>query len=167
MLKPVTATLWGMEYSIHECPKTHRDDVASIFPQEDMQGMLIVPTCQKSDVNLVGWGEQADVEKDRLLERFVQFASCVCEWLMDKGYWADYIDPCSGLPMIHKNGNNVYGEVQGLVTLLGYQTQNAGCCKIILHPKWGSSVYPASFFTKAPLHELENAIRHAETVLAP
>lgn len=31
--------------------------------------MLIVPTCQKSDVNLVAWGEQADVEKDRLLER--------------------------------------------------------------------------------------------------
>lgn len=85
---------------------------------------------------------------------------------MDKGYWADYIDPCSGLPMIHKNSNNVYGEVQGLVTLLGYQTQNAGCCKIILHPKWGSSVYPASFFTKAPLDELENAIHHAETVLA-
>lgn len=28
-----------------------------------------MPTCQKSDVNLVAWGEEADVEKDRLLER--------------------------------------------------------------------------------------------------
>jgi len=31
--------------------------------------MLIVPTCQKSNVNLVAWGEKADIEKDRLLER--------------------------------------------------------------------------------------------------
>lgn len=28
----------------------------------------MIPTCQKSNVNLVEWGESADVEKDRLLE---------------------------------------------------------------------------------------------------
>ena len=97
--------------------------------------------------------------------QFMDFAKLVCEWLMGNGYWADYIDPCSGLPMIHKQGNNVYGEVQGLVTLLGYQIQNAGCCKIILHPVWGSSVYPASFFTKAPLEMLQKAIKTAEESL--
>lgn len=94
--------------------------------------------------------------------QFVAFAKCVCDRLIDQGFWADYIDPCSGLPMIHKEGSNVYGEVQGLVTLLGYQTQNAGCCTIILHPVWGSSVYPASFFTKAPFDDLERAIEYAE-----
>lgn len=35
--------------------------------------MLIIPTCQKSDVNLVEWGQEADVEKDRLLERVCAF----------------------------------------------------------------------------------------------
>jgi hypothetical protein len=27
---------------------------------------------------------------------------------------------------------------------------NAGCCKVLLHPLWGSAVYPATLFTTAP-----------------
>ena len=45
-----------------------------------------------------------------------------------------------------------------MVTLLGYKTANAGCCSVLLHPRWGSSVYPASFFAKAPLDKVEHAI---------
>jgi len=82
-----------------ECPKTHQEEVAAIFPGIDIQGtidicnlsfqnvliigssnvlcpivgMLVIPTCQKSNVNLVEWGESADVEKDRLLERVRNF----------------------------------------------------------------------------------------------
>lgn len=128
--------------------------------------MLIIPTCQQSDIDLVNWGEKADNEKDRLLEQFMEFAKIVCNHLTSLQYWADYIDPCSGLPMIHReNGSRVYGEVEGLVALLGYKTQNAGCCKIILHPKWGSSVYPASIFAKAPVEEVQRAIQYAEEKL--
>jgi hypothetical protein len=64
--------------------------------------------------------------------------------------------------MIYKETNSVYGEVQALSTLLGYKTQNAGCCKILLHPKWGSAVYPASLFVRAPLEEVKEAILEAE-----
>lgn len=122
---------------------------------------MIIPTCQKSEIDLVNWGEQADKEKDRLLEQFVGFAQKVCATLALQGYWADYIDPCSGLPMIHKETNAVYGEVEAMGTLLGYKAQNAGCCKIILHPRWGSSVYPATMFAKGPLEILKNAIAQA------
>jgi hypothetical protein len=52
--------------------------------------------------------------------------------------------------MVHKEGAGIYGEVDALVTLLGYATANAGCCKVALHPRWGSAVYPASLLTKAP-----------------
>lgn len=37
--------------------------------------------------------------------------------------------------------------------------------QILLHPKWGSAVYPASLFTKAPLDSLLAAIRQAEQEL--
>lgn len=30
--------------------------------------------------------------------------------------------------------------------------------QIILHPRWGSSVYPASLFAKAPLEAVQQAI---------
>jgi hypothetical protein len=32
--------------------------------------------------------------------------------------------------MIQQGTNNVYPEVEGLSVLLGYKTQNAGCCKV-------------------------------------
>jgi hypothetical protein len=52
--------------------------------------------------------------------------------------------------MVHKEGAGVYGEVDALVTLLQYGTANAGCCKVALHPRWGSAFYPASVLTQAP-----------------
>jgi hypothetical protein len=52
--------------------------------------------------------------------------------------------------MVHRNSCGVYGEVDALVTLRRYSTMNAGCCKVVLHPQWGSAVYPASLMTKAP-----------------
>ena len=56
------------------------------------------------------------------------------------------------------DGNKIYGEVDGFQALLGYRTQNANCCKILLHPKWGSAVYPASMFTNAPADVIEEII---------
>jgi hypothetical protein len=36
-------------------------------------------------------------------------------------------------------------------TYMSYQrVQNVGCCKVLLHPKWGAAVYPATIFTNAP-----------------
>jgi hypothetical protein len=117
----VHTTCWGMEYSIHVCPKQHAKEVQSIFAGVDTDGMLIVPTCQQSGMDLVNVGSKVDDEKDRLLEQFVAWSSRICQKLITQGHWADYIDPCSGLPMIHSENNQVYGEVEGLCTLLGYK----------------------------------------------
>ena len=113
-------------------------------------------------MDLVQIGEGVDTEKDFCLERFVSFAKRVTDRLIAEGHWADYIDPCSGLSMVHKDSQQIYGEVDALVTLLNYQTSNTGCCKVALHPTWGSAVYPASIFTKAPLDVLQNALQATE-----
>lgn len=150
-----------MEYTIIECPKKHSREVAAVFPGLDAAGLYIIPTCQRSDLDLVRTGEGIEQEKDRLLERFCEFAKAACDILAAKGFWADYIDPCSGLPMVHKESTVPYGEVDGFSTLLGYRTSNAGCCKILLHPQWGSSIYPASMFVKAPPEDIQAAIASA------
>ena len=108
----------------------------------------MIPTCQRSDIDLVRFGDVIEQEKDRLLERvhthamppgsavmlkmctacrptkaallpccalhpccqskadtyamavqFCEFAKAACDSLAADGYWADYIDPCSGLPV--------------------------------------------------------------------
>lgn len=38
--------------------------------------------------------------------------------------------------------------------------------QIVLHPQWGSSVYPATIFAKAPLAAVQAAIAGAEAALA-
>ncbi len=50
----------------------------------------------------------------------------------------------------------------GFEHLLRYKTQNAGCCKILLHPRWGSSCYPATIFTTAPRAVLAEVMRRQE-----
>jgi Methylmalonic aciduria and homocystinuria type D protein len=52
--------------------------------------------------------------------------------------------------MIHQTGNKVFSEVDSAQQLLGYSVMNAGCCKVLLHPQWGSAVYPATIFARAP-----------------
>ena len=121
---------------------------------------------QKASVDLVNVGPHVEREKDALLEAFVAFAGRACELLGAQGHWADYIDPCSGLPMLHRSGTGVYGEVDALVTLLRYTTVNAGCCKVALHPQWGSAVYPASLMTKAPLQDAMQALQQAAAEMA-
>lgn len=73
-------------------------------------------------MDLVQTGEAVETEKDDLLEKveavhhlfymmsfpvltvrldmqFMEFAKGVCNKATDRGHWADYIDPCSGLPV--------------------------------------------------------------------
>jgi hypothetical protein len=51
------------------CPPKYRQEVQSVFPGVDTTDLLIVPTCQRADMDLVQTGEKTDTEKDRLLER--------------------------------------------------------------------------------------------------
>jgi hypothetical protein len=50
MLMPVTTTVWGMEYSVHECPKRHKKEAEAMFPGLNVDGLLIIPTCQVTRV---------------------------------------------------------------------------------------------------------------------
>lgn len=80
-------------------PIAHRRDIQAIFPDVGLEDMLIVPTCQRTDVDLVNFGDHVEKEKDLRLERFMAWSKAVCKALSSEGHWCDYIDPCSGLPV--------------------------------------------------------------------
>jgi len=50
--------------------------------------------------------------------------------------------------------------------LLNYKSYNAGFCKILTHPKWGSSVYPATIFCHAPSDVIVKLIQEYPTAMA-
>ena len=72
--------------------------------------VFAIPTNQKAREDLVAVGDHIELEKDRLLNSFMDFARILCERIRSLGFWSDYIDPCSGLPMLTRNCNKVYSE---------------------------------------------------------
>ncbi|TYZ59838.1 hypothetical protein PybrP1_005474 [[Pythium] brassicae (nom. inval.)] len=151
----------GFQVSVHECPKLLLRELQHVFPGrrfgKDARALALL-TCQHALLDLSQFGAEADHEKDRLLEAFVAFAQHVSARLLELGFWADFIDPCSGLPMLTLQANKVYSEVDGVEVLLRYRCLSAGMCKILLHPAWGAAVYPASLFTDAPFDAVQEAI---------
>jgi hypothetical protein len=159
----------GVECSVHTLPKMLLREFRHVFQDtylkrpestsmdtasdadDNMQlEMLAIPTNQKAREDLVAIGDHIEKEKDRLLNVFIALGRDMCERIRAKGYWADFIDPCSGLPMLTQDCNKVYSEVDGMECLLNYKSYNAGFCKILTHPSWGSAVYPATIFAHCP-----------------
>jgi Methylmalonic aciduria and homocystinuria type D protein len=148
------------------------DDITTttITTQDDI--CVAIPTNQKAVVDLVSMrGEAVEAEKDRLLNVFMEFAATLCQEISALHYWADYIDPCSGLPMLTRHANKVYSEVDGMECCLGYRSYSAGFCKVLEHPIWGTAVYPATIFSNAPnevvIRILEQYRKNNETTNVP
>ena len=152
------------EWSVHRPPALMYREIQAMFParkaQVTKENLLVVTTCQRTGPDLAGEGEEVDDEKDRCLEVFMAFAKQVAETLQEAGHWADYVDPCTGHP-VREPINLVFPEVEALEMLLQYKCGQAGNCKIVMHPKWGSNVYPCSLFTTAPAELLANAVRNS------
>ena len=162
LLQP-TLLLDDFEVSIHTPPKALVYELDMVFPTVDCEKSKFVGllSAQKSNMKLLEWNDEVAKEKDLLLERFAEWANKICKKIIENGHFADYIDPCSGLPA-NGDGNKVYGEVDGFELLCSYKTNNAGGCKILLHPKWESAVYPASIFTTAPAEMVINIVQQDE-----
>jgi hypothetical protein len=120
--------------------------------------LLSVVTFQRAVNDLVRWDAPVAAEKDALLESFVAWATPVCEAVKRRGYWAEFIDPCSGLPALGERGTGVYSEVEGIQALCRYSVTQVGVCSVLTHPRYKTHCYPASLFTTAPAAVLFDAL---------
>lgn len=168
LLLPVSYFFGGlMEVHVHRCPRAIQDELDAVFPEKrgGFKEAILITTAQQAGMDLVRTGVVVDVEKDRLLEQFVKFARAVAADLTTAGHWADYIDPCSGMPGLSRAGSSIFSEVDCFEMLLHYTVSNTGCCKVIHHPVWGSAVYPASIVALAPLYDVESALGALKEVM--
>eukprot|EP00939_MAST-03C_sp_MAST-3C-sp1_P005367 g5367.t1 len=106
----------NFEVNVIRCHKAFVREVQMVYPGVDMTGLLAIVTCQKAKYDLCEMGKDIDKEKDDLLESFAAFAGSVVKALKVAGAWADYIDPCSGLPATQDHANRGYSEVDGLAS---------------------------------------------------
>ena len=75
-----------------------------------------------------------------LCGQFVALATSVCDALQEHGFWADYTDPASGFPGRSERCAWMYPDVLAAQALLKYPIVSADCCKLLLHPAFGTKV---------------------------
>ncbi|KAJ3122828.1 hypothetical protein HK098_002442 [Nowakowskiella sp. JEL0407] len=159
-----------LQYSIHTPGRSLLRELSDIFCNVEfekygdkktfMNQLLIMPIFQKSAYDLVAITPETNRERDRLLENCYKIARQFKTLLQQHSpsYWADLTDPASGYPLFSPRGLSLYPDVDGAQRLLKYQTDLVGCCRILLHPKWGTKNYPATMFTNAPIGVVESVM---------
>ncbi|RXN01272.1 hypothetical protein EOD39_7251, partial [Acipenser ruthenus] len=129
-------------------------DFASMFPEAPANNMTVLTVTQKTKADMTSWCEEVDDEREQLLEKFVNGAKEICYALRTEGYWADFIDPSSGIAFFGSYTNNTLFETDERYRHLGFRIEDLGCCKVIRHSLWGAHVFVGSLFTNAPTDSL-------------
>eukprot|EP00941_MAST-03F_sp_MAST-3F-sp1_P003415 g3415.t1 len=158
------------EVAVVRPPRVVLTELGTVFPallgssapnvDAAKRAIVCIPTMQRSSVDICKLGPEVEKEKDRLLISFMSFSKTLRKLLLEAEptCWADYIDPCSAFPVNEAQSASGYSEVDGLQVLLRFRTNQAGGCKIVEHPEWGTSLYPATFFTTATFENIKAAI---------
>jgi len=135
-----------------EAPLLLRKQMADLFPSQKItEGTLTVVTLSfKTTHDMSNWSEEMEEERERLTKDMVVTAKEICGRLKDEGFWADFIDPCSGTPHFSDHSSTTMMETDEKYRLLGFRIEDLGCCKVISHNRWGRHVFVGLCVTSAP-----------------
>ncbi|KAF4086744.1 hypothetical protein AMELA_G00087830 [Ameiurus melas] len=139
-----------VECAIQSCPELLKKDFELMFPEAPSSSMMVLTVTQRTENDMTAWSEAVDQEREQLLVKFIEGAKEICHALHTEGFWADFIDPSSGLAFFGAYTNNTLFETDERYRHLGFQIEDLGCCKVIRHSLWGTHVFVGSVFTNAP-----------------
>ncbi|KAM4601833.1 cobalamin trafficking protein CblD-like [Polymixia lowei] len=151
--------------SIKACPELLRKDLELFFPTAPASAITVVTVTQKSDRC-----EATEQNRDRLLHRFVSGAKEMCFALWTAGYWADFIDPATGMAFFGSPSSQTTLGTDDELRHLGFHIEASGSCTVIRHVLRGTPLFVGTVFTNAPtyspaiarLQGLTNALRDEE-----
>ncbi|PSC73387.1 ATP-binding cassette sub-family D member 4 [Micractinium conductrix] len=157
--------LAALEVSLHQLGPDLRQEARAIFPDAPDGGQILAAITFQfaaDDVSLAPGGstatlERAAAEMDRMLHAFLRWEAALSSLLAKAGFWCDAIDPRTGMALHGRRGTR-WSEVAAAHALLGYERRVAGICPVVLHPRHGTSAYPATLFTDASSQLLSEAL---------
>ncbi len=177
-----------MELSIHALGRDLQREVHEIFPESTRNHSISVPQRQLLCIltfQFAGGGRIdlspdrssptisiAAAEMDRLLENYMRWEATLRTTLISCAknsnfnekieIWCDSVDPRTGLPLhgtpSSSSSGQRWSEVAAARALLRYDRRDAGVCPLVVHPVHGTSAYPVSFFTNAPVAVVVEAL---------
>jgi len=76
-------------------------DFQLLFPESNIMSgdFTIVSLCQQTENDMSGWSEKVESEREALLALYSEAAKELCSALTNAGFWADFLDVCSGKPV--------------------------------------------------------------------
>ncbi len=143
-----------MLYSVHLPSKFICRYANQLLPDWSCPIASVLIVLQQADCGLMERSLITETQKHLLRDRFLQIGGAIVTELQDHGYHADLFDPKTGLPMLSQSGRSI-DDVAVVRACLGYATMAIDGCDILLHPDWGTAVYPAVLVSSAVLTVVE------------
>jgi hypothetical protein len=144
-----------MQYSIHSPSAFIQAHWRRLLPAWTKPAASILLVLQPAEINLLQPCQQVHEEKQQLRQQFLEFANTIAQTLKQSGHLVEIFDPRSGLPMLSPAGTLHLDDVAVVQNCLGYPVVAAGGCATILHPEWGSAVYPSTLLCSASPRTLQ------------
>ncbi len=119
-----------------------------LLPDWDCAVLSMLVVLQPCSCNLFERSAIAERQKHQLRQNFLAMARQIASHLQVLGYATAVFDPRTGLPCDTRPGL-ILDDVAVARSCLGYGTVESHGCLMLLHPQWGSSVYPATVLTAA------------------
>jgi Methylmalonic aciduria and homocystinuria type D protein len=150
-----------MEYSVQAPNPFIQNNLHRILPEWDCPAQSVLVVLQRSPYAFLQRTTETERWKEHLRQGFFQFAEVVSSKLVESGYCVEIFDPKNGLPTASQSGELCLSDVATAHALLHYPVYRVGGCMLLMHPKWGSAVYPSTLITSAPLSWLSQSSTQA------
>ncbi|MEO3705746.1 methylmalonic aciduria and homocystinuria type D protein [Trichormus azollae] len=145
----------AVQISIHNPSQYICANCEQILPDWKQQQFLwVVVVLQQSKFPLVEITGAIEREKESLREKFMRFGCDVAFNLRGRGYLTDLIDPRTGYPLLSHPGAVPHDDTAVAKALLDYPVIKNKCC-VLVHPQWGTAVYPSVLLSEAPPDMIE------------
>lgn len=154
-----------MEYSIHAPNPFICTNLHCLLPDWSHPVRSVLVVLQPAQLELMQVTPETDAQKQQLRQRFLEFGLKIIYNLRQLGYLADLFDPRTGQPLLSQAGTLRLDDVAVVRSTLGYSTTQFGNCRSILHPNWGSAVYPSILISSAEPSQVELAISEVDGLL--
>ncbi|XP_031414550.1 metabolism of cobalamin associated Da isoform X2 [Clupea harengus] len=150
----------NIECSMHPCPELLKKELELFFPAAPAGSLMVVTVTQKT---LGIEGEDLDLERQQLLDKFVSGAKELCFTLWRGGFWADFINPTTGQAHFGYTSSDSVLKMAESVRHLGFRIEELGSCKVIRHVLTGTHAFAGTLFTNAPSnsHIMESLQGHS------
>ncbi|MDB9518681.1 methylmalonic aciduria and homocystinuria type D protein [Roseofilum reptotaenium CS-1145] len=147
-----------VEISIHPPSDYVQEHLQELLPNWQNDSVSVIIFLQQTQMPLTEISPEVEAEKNILLDNFIRWSDLVANWLGDRDYPTDAFDPRTGYPRRSSPGTLSHKDVPAVHAALGYPIEKNGDCATIIHPLWGTAVYPSVMISAAPIPEILTAL---------